>query len=251
VPLRLFADRNFTLAQFVRFLGGVGMVVAANFLPLYMQLVQGASPIVSGMLILPSMLGMVAVLIGTGRLISRTGRYRIYPILGGAAFTAGMLVLLVLQPGTNLALASGLTLIGGVGVGLLMQSTTIITINSAEPRDMGAASGSVTLWHTMGASLGVAALGALYTGRLQDTLIDHLGAEAGGRLVSGQQLTAQALQQFPPPMREAAQLAVSSGIHAMAVGGAVLGVIAFALAWFIREIPLREQMAAEPATAAA
>jgi hypothetical protein len=197
------------------------------------------------------MLGMVAVLIGTGRLISRTGRYRIYPILGGAAFTAGMLVLFVLQPGTNLALASGLTLIGGVGVGLLMQSTTIITINSAEPRDMGAASGSVTLWHTMGASLGVAALGALYTGRLQDTLIDRLGAEAGGRLVSGQQLTAQALQQFPPPVREAAQLAVSSGIHAMAVGGSVLGVIAFALAWFIREIPLREQMPAEPATAAA
>lgn len=251
VPLRLFADRNFTLAQIIRFLGGVGMVVAANFLPQYMQLVQGASPTVSGLLILPSMLGMVAVLIGTGRLISRTGRYRIYPILGGAAFTAGMLVLLVLQPGTNLALASGLTLIGGIGVGLLMQSTTIITINSAEPRDMGAASGSITLWHTMGASLGVAALGALYTGRLQDTLIDRLGAEAGGPLAAGQQLTAQALQQFPPPVREAAQLAVSSGIHAMAAGGAVLGVITFALAWFIREIPLRESMPAEPAEPAA
>ncbi|WP_433411969.1 MDR family MFS transporter [Microtetraspora malaysiensis] len=251
VPLRLFADRNFTLAQVIRFLGGVGMVVAATFLPQYMQLVHGASPVASGLLILPSMLGMVAVLIGTGRLISRTGRYRIYPILGGATVAAGMLVLLMLRPGTNLPLASGLTLIGGLGVGLLMQSTTIITINSAEPRDMGAASGSVTLWHTMGASLGVAALGALYTARLRDTLIDRLGAATGARIASGQ-LTRGALTQLPPAAREAVHLAVSRGIHAMALGAAALGVLAFALAWFIREVPLRDRTpSAEPATAAA
>ncbi|MGP3963471.1 MDR family MFS transporter [Nonomuraea sp. 3N208] len=251
VPLRLFANRNFTLAQVIRFLGGVGMVVAATFLPQYMQLVHGASPIASGLLILPAMLGMVAVLIGTGRLISRNGRYRIYPILGGATVAVGMLALLMLRPGINLALASGLTLIGGLGVGLLMQSTTIITINSAEPRDMGAASGSVTLWHTMGASLGVATLGALYTARLQDTLIDHLGAATGTRIASGQ-LTLGALMQLPPAAREAVHLAVSSGIHAMALGAAALGALAFALAWFIREVPLRDRTSpAEPATAAA
>ncbi|MEU8110377.1 MDR family MFS transporter [Nonomuraea muscovyensis] len=251
VPLRLFADRNFTLAQVIRFLGGVGMVVAATFLPQYMQLVQGASPTASGLLILPSMLGMVAVLIGTGRLISRTGRYRIYPILGGATVAAGMLVLLFLRPGANLALACALTLISGIGVGLLMQSTTIITLNSAEPRDMGAASGSVTLWHTMGASLGVAALGALYTARLQDTLVERLGAETGTRIASSQ-LTPDALAHLPVSAQEAVHLAVSSGIHAMALGAAGLGVLAFALAWFIREVPLRERApSAEPAAAAA
>jgi hypothetical protein len=202
------------------------------------------------MLILPSMLGMVAVLIGTGRLISRTGRYRIYPILGGATVAVGMLVLLFLRPGTNLALASGLTLIGGLGVGLLMQSTTIITVNSAEPRDMGAASGSITLWHTMGASLGVAALGALYTARLQDTLVAHLGAEDGTRIASGQ-LAPDALVQLPASTQEAVQLAVSNGIHAMALGAAALGGLAFVLGWFIREIPLRDRVPAEPATAAA
>ncbi|WP_101790324.1 MFS transporter [Nonomuraea indica] len=248
VPLRLFADRNFTLAQVIRFLGGVGMVVAATFLPQYMQLVHGASPVVSGLLILPAMLGMVAVLIGTGRLISRTGRYRIYPILGGATVAAGMLALLLLRPGTNLALASALTLIGGLGVGLLMQSTTIITVNSAAPRDMGAASGSVTLWHTMGASLGMAALGALYTARLQDTLVERLGAEAATRIA----LTPEALARLTPAAREAVHLAVSNGIHAMALGAAALGALAFALAWFIREVPLRDGApSAEPATAAA
>jgi hypothetical protein len=161
-----------------------------------------------------------------------------------------LLVLLVLRPGTNLVLASGLTLISGVGVGLLMQSTTIITVNSAEPRDMGAASGSVTLWHTMGASLGVAALGALYTTRLQDTLIDRLGAETGTRIASGP-LTTQALQQLPVTVREAARVAVSSGIHAMALGAAALGMVAFALACLIREVPLRDRNPAEPAAAAA
>ncbi|MBP2703877.1 MFS transporter [Microbispora sp. RL4-1S] len=240
VPLRLFADRNFTLAQAIRLLGGAGMVVAAVFLPQYMQLVHGASPIASGLLILPAMLGMVAVLIGTGRLISRTGRYRIYPILGGATVAAGMLALLLLRPGTGLAFASGVTLIGGLGVGLLTQSTTIITINSAEPRDLGAASGSVALWHTMGASLGVAALGALYTARLRDILIDRLGAAAGGRIVSGG-LTPGALIRLKPAAREAVQLAVSGGVHAMALGAAALGVLAFALAWFIREVPLRDR----------
>ncbi|MEV4473170.1 MDR family MFS transporter [Nonomuraea sp. NPDC049504] len=248
VPLRLFADRNFTLAQVIRFLGGVGMVVAATFLPQYMQLVHGASPIASGLLILPAMLGMVAVLIGSGRLISRTGRYRIYPLLGGAAVTAGMLALLVLGPGADLALASALTLIGGAGVGLLMQSTTIITMNTAEPRDMGAASGSVTLWHTMGASLGVAALGALYTARLQDTLIDRLGAETAGGIT----LTPEALGGLAPAAREAVRVAVSDGVHAMALGAAALGALAFVLAWFIREVPLRDSTpSAEPAPAAA
>ncbi|MEV4799401.1 MDR family MFS transporter [Nonomuraea sp. NPDC049421] len=248
VPLRLFADRNFTLAQVIRFLGGVGMVVAATFLPQYMQLVHGASPIASGLLILPAMLGMVAVLIGSGRLISRTGRYRIYPLLGGAAVTAGMLALLALGPGVDLALASALTLIGGAGVGLLMQSTTIITMNTAEPRDMGAASGSVTLWHTMGASLGVAALGALYTARLQDTLIDRLGAQTA----DGIALTPEALGGLAPAAREAVRVAVSDGVHAMALGAATLGALAFVLAWFIREVPLRDGTpSAEPAPAAA
>ncbi|GAA0989343.1 MDR family MFS transporter [Acrocarpospora macrocephala] len=240
LPLRLFADRNFALAQVIRFVSGAGMAVAA-FLPQYMQLVQGASPIESGLLILPSMLGMVVVLFGSGQLIARNGRYRIYPILGGFALTGGMLVLLALRPGSNLALASGLTLLSGVGVGLLMQSTTIITINSAEPRDLGAASGSVSLWHTMGASLGVAVLGGLYTGRLQDTLADRLGAETAQRLVSGPGLTSEALLQSPAPLRDAVHTAVSGGVHAMAVGGAVLGLVALALAWFVVEVPLRDR----------
>ncbi|RKN56166.1 MFS transporter [Micromonospora costi] len=241
VPLRLYGNRNFTLAQILRLLAGAGMMVFATFLPQYMQLVKGASPTASGMLILPAMLGMVVVLIGSGQLISRTGRYRAYPILGGVLLAGGMLVLLALGPGNGVVLASALTLFGGAGVGLLMQSTTIATINSAPPQDMGAASGSVTLWHTMGASLGAAGLGALYTNQLQDTLRDRLGASTAGQILSGGELTARAIHQLPAAAQDAVHAAVTNGIHAIGLAGAALGTVAFALAWLIRETPLRTE----------
>lgn len=216
VPLRLYGNRDFTVAQILRLLAGAAMMVFAAFLPQYLQVAKGASPTASGLLILPAMLGMFAALIGSGRLIGRTGRYRAHPILGGALLAGGMLALLLLGPGTGVALTSALTLAGGVGVGLLTQATTIITINSAPPADLGAASGSVTLWHTMGASLGAAGLGALYTAPLRDA-----GPAALGH---------------------------TSGVHAIAWAGAALGAVAFALAWLIRETPLRQDRPA-PATA--
>ncbi|MER7282661.1 MDR family MFS transporter [Dactylosporangium sp. NPDC000244] len=239
VPLRLYGNRNFTLAQILRLLAGAGMMVFATFLPQYLQLAKGVSATASGMLILPAMLGMVLVLIVSGQLISRTGRYRAYPILGGTLLAGGMLVLLALGPDTDVALASALTLFAGAGVGLLMQSTTIVTINSAPPRDMGAASGSVTLWHTMGASLGAAALGALYTNRLHHTLDDRLGAADTGQILSGGKLTASVVRQLPAATQDAVHAAVTSGVHAIALAGAALGAVAFALAWLIRETPLR------------
>ncbi|MET7393822.1 MDR family MFS transporter [Dactylosporangium sp. NPDC005572] len=249
VPLRLFADRSFTLAQILRLTAGAAMMVFAAFLPLYMQLAKGASPTASGLLILPAMLGMVAASVGSGQLISRTGRYRGLAVLGGATLTAGMLALLTLEPDTNLALASALTLLGGAGVGLIMQSTTIITINSAPPRDMGAASGSVTLWHTMGASLGAAVLGALYTSRLTDTLVDRLGVEQAGLTLSGGELTAGAVRRLPRVAQDAIRVGVADGVHGMAAAGAALGVVALVLAWLIRETALRDRATPKPTDA--
>ncbi|MEJ3749040.1 MFS transporter [Actinomycetes bacterium KLBMP 9797] len=241
VPLRLYGNRDFTVAQILRLLAGAGMMVFATFLPQYLQLAKEASPTASGLLILPAMLGMFGALIGSGQLISRTGRYRAYPILGGALLAGGMLALLALGPGTGVLLASALTLFGGAGVGLLTQTSTIITINSAPPPDIGAASGSVTLWHTMGASLGAAGLGAIYTSQLQDTLSDRLGAPVAGEILTGGELTADAVRQLPAAAQDAVHAAVTGGTHAIALAGAALGAVAFALAWLIRETPLRTE----------
>ncbi|MFD9031272.1 MDR family MFS transporter [Streptomyces sp. NPDC059567] len=222
IPPRLFRSRNFALAQLLSFLVGAGMLAALNYLPQYLQFARGQSSTASGMLLLPLMLGMLVVQLATGRAIGRTGRYRLHPILGGALMTAGALVLLALDVDTPIAVASALTAVIGAGMGFLMQSTLLITMNSADPRDMGAAGGTVTLVRTIGGSLGVAVLGAVFTARL---------AGADTRLTPAQ------LRELPAPVREGFAAAVTSGLHGVLLGTAVLAALAFAASWFVREIP--------------
>lgn len=246
LPPRLFRDRNFVVVQVLSLLVGAAMFGVMSFLPLYMQYVRGATPTASGMLLLPFMFGMLAAQLTTGRLILRDGRYRIYPILGGGALTIGMAALLGLRVGTTTAAACALTLAAGVGTGLLMQSTVLITMNSAELRDMGAASGSVTLFRTVGGSLGVALFGAVYAGRVESTLVARLGSGTGHTIASGGgHLTPALLDTLPAPVRDAFRAAVTSGVHGVAVLGTVLAAFTFAGAWAIREVPLRTSRTAE------
>ncbi|MEW2354551.1 MDR family MFS transporter [Spirillospora sp. NPDC029432] len=236
IPPRLFRDRDFTLAQILSLVAGAVMLSVVNYLPQYMQYVQRASPTASGMLLLPLMFGMLAAQLLTGHLVGRTGRYRIYPILGGALMTAGVLVLLRLDAGTGTAAASALTLLAGIGIGLLVQSTLLITINSADPRDMGAASATVTLLRTIGGSLGIALLGALYAAEMRAGLTDRLGPEQAARLG---EVTPAALDGLSAPAREAVRTAVTGGLHAVLLGAAALSVLAFAATWLLRAAPLR------------
>jgi EmrB/QacA subfamily drug resistance transporter len=240
LPPRLFRDRNFTVAQILSFLVGAAMFGAVSFLPQYMQYVQGASATASGLLLLPLMFGMLAVMLTTGQLITRNGRYRIYPIIGGAVLTAGMLLLVMLKVDTSTFMSSALTLVAGLGMGFIMQNTMLVTQNSVEMRDMGAASGSVTLFRTIGGSLGVALLGSIYTSRLNHALIDRLGSKAGHALTSGGiHVTPAALHTLPAAIRDAFKLGVTNGLHGTVLGGAVLAFAGFVVAWFIREVPLR------------
>ncbi|MEV4182074.1 MDR family MFS transporter [Streptosporangium canum] len=238
IPPRLFTDRNFTLAQALSFLVGAVMLTVTNYLPQYMQLVQGSSPAASGMLLLPLMFGMLGAQLVTGRLISANGRYRVYPILGGALMIAGALALFRLDVDTPAALASALTLLIGAGMGLVIQSTTLITMNSANPRDMGAASGTLTLLRTIGGSAGIALLGTLYAARMRADLATHLGPATAERLTAGGELTPALLPSLPAQAADAVRLAVTGGLHVILIGTAVLSVIAFAVSWLIRETPL-------------
>ncbi|MFC5832263.1 MDR family MFS transporter [Nonomuraea insulae] len=225
IPPRLFADRNFTLAQVLSFLVGAVMMGVTAYLPQYMQFVLGATPTGSGMLLLPLMFGMLAAQLVAGRLISRDGRYRRYPILGGGVLVAGVLALTVLDVGTGMVLASGLSAVAGVGIGLVMQSSLLLTLASAEHRDMGAASGTVTLLRTIGGSVGISLLGAVYGSRV----------EAGLGSGAGDGLTPESMTTLSGPAREAVREAVSGGLQGVLAGAALLGVLAFAAAWFVRE----------------
>ncbi|MFF9912064.1 MFS transporter [Streptomyces sp. NPDC013457] len=215
-------SRNSTLAQVLSFLVGARMLAAMNYLPQYLPFARGQSSTTSGMLLLPLML---AVQPATGRIIARTGRYRLCPVLGGALMTAGALVLLTLDIGPHPGRRRlGAHPVIGAGMGFVMHSTLPITMNSAEPRDMGAASGTVTLLRTIGGSFGVAMLGAVFTARLD-------GADTS--------LTPARLRELPEPVREGFAAAVTSGLHGVLLGTALPAALAFAAAWFVREVPPR------------
>ncbi|MFI1850062.1 MDR family MFS transporter [Streptomyces sp. NPDC020480] len=233
IPLRLFRSRDFALAQALSFLVGAALITVASYLPQYMQFVQGSSSTVSGMQGLPLMMGMLAAQLITGRLMDRGGLERVVPITGAALTVTGVFLLLLLDTGTPVFAASALPLVFGAGVGMLMQSTLLTTMNTAPPRDMGAATGTVTLLRTIGGSLGVAALGAVHIGRMTAELADRLGHRTAERLTSTGEVTPASVDRMPAQVRHAVQEAFIGGLHGVLIGTAVLAAAAFALAWFV------------------
>jgi MFS family permease len=214
-----------------------------------MQNVRGASATASGLLLLPLMFGMLAVMLGTGQITTKTGRYREFPIIGSAVMTAGLLLLLLLGVNTPTVLASALTAVLGIGIGFIMQNTNLITQNSVDLRDMGAATGSVTLFRSIGGSLGVALLGSIYTSMLTDKLTSGLGAQGNKLISGGGAIPPSVVLKLPAPIREVFQSGVVSGLHGVLIGGAVMGVVAFVVAWFLKHEPLRGSASITPVEA--
>ncbi|MEV7339233.1 MDR family MFS transporter [Streptomyces sp. NPDC093544] len=237
IPPRLFRNRDFALAQLLSFLAGAVLVSVVNYLPQYLQFVQGSTSTVSGLQILPLMLGMLAAQLITGRLADRGGPDRAIAITGGAVTVTGALLLLLLDTDTPVFAASALTLVLGIGVGILMQSTLLTTMNTAPPRDMGAATGTVTLVRTIGGSLGVAALGAVHLGRMTGELSDRLGERTAEQLASGGELTPSSVEGMSARLRGVVQEAFTSGLHGVLIGTALLSAAAFAVAWFVQGTP--------------
>lgn len=220
-------------------LGGAAMMSVSNYLPQFLQYARGAGPTESGLLMLPLMSGMLGAQLVTGRLIKQTGRYRAYPIVGAALLTAGLALLLIVDRDTATALVSGLAVVAGVGIGLIMQSSLLVTMNSAELRDMGAATGTATLLRTVGGSLGISFLGALFTARLETGLADRLGPAAAERLTGSEPVTPALVRTMPATIREAFAAATASGLRGVVLGATALGVATIAAAVLVREVPLR------------
>ncbi|MFJ4694468.1 MDR family MFS transporter [Streptomyces sp. NPDC088766] len=239
LPLHIFRSRNFTLMSVIGFITGFVMFGATLFLPLYQQAVQGASATNSGLLLLPMLGAMLVTSMVAGRITTSSGRYKVFPVLGGALMIVGLYLLSTMDTGTSRFTSGVFMAVVGLGMGCLMQITMLVAQNSVEMKDMGVASSSATLFRTLGSSFGVAIMGALFNSRVQDAMSERAGALGSKITEQSAQLDAAGLAKLPAPVREAYQYAVSDGTHAAFVLGAVVAVVALVAAVFVKEVPLR------------
>jgi len=249
LPLHVFRNKNFSLAMAMTFLTGLAMFGAMTFLPLFQQTVQGRSPTVSGLMLTPMMLGVTVTSIVAGQVTTRTGRYKAFPILGGAIMTAGLYLLTGLGIGTSLLTSALFYVVLGLGMGFLMQMVSLIGQNSVEQRDMGVASSARMFFQQIGGSLGVAAFGALFARQLTSSLAHATGGVHIS--ASGGQLDPATVNSLPAPVRHDVFVAISQATEHVFIWAVPAAVVIFVLAWFIKEVPLRGRAPAAGAGEAA
>jgi EmrB/QacA subfamily drug resistance transporter len=248
LPLRIFRNHNFSLISLVAFIVGFTMFGAMTFLPLFQQTVQGASATNSGLLLLPLLLAMLVVSMVAGRVTTSTGKYKIFPLVGGALMTVGLFLLSTMDVHTS-RFTSGLYMaVLGAGMGFIMQITMLIAQNSVEMKDIGVGSSSSTLFRTIGGSFGVSLFGALFSHTVTHGMASSAAGAGSAATKAGAQLDPATIAEFPPAVKDAYFHAVADGTHTVFLWGAVISVIGFAAAWFITEIPLRTA-SPEPAPA--
>jgi len=243
VPLSLLRDRVFSVAGALSLIVGFALFGTVTFLPLYFQTVDAASPTGAGLRLIPLMVGLLTMSIVSGQLISRTGRYRAFPIVGTALMALGLLLLSRLDVGTGTGTAALYLLVLGLGLGSTMQVLILVVQNAVDYRVLGAATSGVTLFRGIGGSLGAAAFGSIFTSRLTSELSGALGGPLGAQISAGGRLTGAQVADLPPAARsiyEHAYVHALGPVFAIAAGVALL---AFALAWLLPERPLRETAA--------
>jgi EmrB/QacA subfamily drug resistance transporter len=245
IPPRLFSSRIFDVANATAFIVGLAMFGALTFLPLYLQVVRGASPTTSGLLLVPLMGGLLTASILSGRWISAHGRYRWFPICGTAVLTVGMTLLTQLDVDSSKLTAGLFMVVIGVGIGLVLQVLVLVVQNDAPPGDMGAATSTAQFFRSIGGSVGVAVFGAIFAARLTGGLgdlpagvADRVGASGGSVQVRPDQV-----QALPAGIRGDFLDLFVHALHGAFMWGAIFAAGAFFLTWLLPEVPLRRQSA--------
>jgi EmrB/QacA subfamily drug resistance transporter len=179
IPLSFFRNRTFVIATAIGFVLGLGMFAAIGFVPTFLQMASGTSAAVSGLLMLPMMVGLIGTSILSGTLITKTGRYRAFPIIGTIVVGIAMLGMTSLAASTPIWLICVYLFVFGAGLGLIMQVVVLVAQNAVPPEQVGTATSTNNYFREVGASLGVAVFGALFTSRLTDALTDVFRGAGG------------------------------------------------------------------------
>jgi len=235
LPLSLLRNPIVSVSSGVALIVGMAMFGAIIYLPLFLQVVIGVSATYSGLLLLPVIAGLLITSITSGRLISRWGRYRVFPIVGTAVLSVGLGLLSTMGIGTPLPLACLYMLVVGAGIGLVLQVVVLVVQNAVEQRHLGTATASTTFFRSIGGTLGVALFGALLNARVGTAL-----AGIGESSIVARDLTnADTIAALPAGVQDIARTVLADAITGVFAVAVPLALVGFALAWFIREIPLR------------
>jgi EmrB/QacA subfamily drug resistance transporter len=236
IPLRLFRNRTFTVSGSVSFIIGMAMFGAIMYLPLYLQLVGGASATNSGLLMLPLMGGLLAASIFSGNVITRTGRYRIFPIAGTLIAALGMFLLSTMSAHTPQPVSMAWMAVLGFGIGMTMQVMVLSSQNSVAVTEIGVATSTVTFFRSIGASVGVSLFGAIFNSRLAIEVAHALPGGAG-RNVDSNSLTA--IRALPGEIRVHFIDAFARALTTVFEYAVPILLIGFLLALLLPELPLR------------
>ncbi|CAM5299445.1 MULTISPECIES: MFS transporter [Streptomyces] len=245
IPLRLFRDSVFALSGLVGLVIGVALFGAASYLPTFLQMVDGASATESGLLMLPMMAGIVGASIVGGQLISHTGRYKIYPVLGCAVATVGMWLLSRLQTDTPRLHYSVWMAVLGAGIGLVMPVLVLAVQNSVRPADLGTATSANNYFRQIGGSVGAAVFGTLFADRLTSSLHKELPPRAGTGLPAADSITPQLVHALPPALRDAYIRAYADAMPRIFLYLVPVLALGLLIAFFLKEKPLVSHNTAE------
>ncbi|MFF6999078.1 DHA2 family efflux MFS transporter permease subunit [Streptomyces sp. NPDC008313] len=250
LPMKLFRVRTFTLAAVISFIIGFAMFGAMTYLPTFLQVVHGITPTMSGVHMLPMVFGLLLSSTVSGQIVSRTGRWKVFPVVGTAVTAVGLLLLHQLDEHSGAGETSAYFFVFGLGLGLVMQVLVLIVQNAVSYEDLGVATSGATFFRSIGASFGVAIFGTVFSSRLGDKLTAAL---SGRRLPAGLDVDAlkadpKGIARLPADLRPSVLHAYASAITDVFLYAAPVALLGFVLAWFLREDPLRAAVTAPDTT---
>ncbi|MFI8516771.1 DHA2 family efflux MFS transporter permease subunit [Streptomyces sp. NPDC085481] len=250
LPLKLFRIRTFTLVSVISFIVGFAMFGAMTYLPTFLQVVQGVSPTMSGVHMLPMVAGMFLTSTASGQLVSRTGRWKVFPLAGTALTALGLLLLHQLTETSSTWSMSVTFFVFGAGLGLVIQVLVLVVQNAVSYQDLGVATSGATFFRSIGASFGVAIFGTIFTDRLTDKLDAALAGEDLPPGAGADRLAAdpRALAELPPELRPSVLHAYATSITDVFLYAAPVVLVAFVVAWFLKEDRLRGSVTAPDTT---
>ncbi|GGL73511.1 MFS transporter [Streptomyces anthocyanicus] len=245
LPMRLFANPVFTVCSILSFIVGFAMLGALTYLPTYLQYVDGDSATVSGVRTLPMVAGLLIASVFSGNVVSKTGRYRLFPIAGTLVMGVGLYLMSLMGPDTGAGLESLYMFVLGTGIGLSMQVLTIAVQNTVEYSDLGTATSGVTFFRTLGSSFGTAVFGTIYANALGPNLRDGVAAAArtgaaDPSVIAGASTSPEGVHRLPPPASAPIVGAYADTIQTVFLWTVPVAALGFLVALFLKQVQLRD-----------